>query len=138
MIKDLVHRLAIEHTVKPQAFADSQGSALEGASIDIVGFRRIAFAVSLGDISAAGITVTFEGQKEDDNWEAISNDDLISDDNLTDLAEIAEDDDDTIHTFGLAVAEYKAVRAKVDSGTNDGAGDLAVLVMKQKKYDEPV
>jgi len=136
MIKDLVHRLEVEHTIEPRAFTDSQTA--DGETVGITGFRRVMFIVSLGAISAAGITITFEGQNIDDSWDVLDDDDLVSDDDVADLNEIAADDDETEHTFGLKVGKYKAVRAKVDADTESGAGDLAVLVAKAKKYDEPV
>jgi len=134
VIKDLYNRLAVENTIIPQEFTDSD--EVTGETVDIVGFRRIAIAVQLGSLTDDGITVTLEGQDEEDNWEEIDNDDLIGD--IEDLEEIGDSDDETIHKFGLKTGKYQAVRAVVDAATNDGAGDLSVTVLKAKKYDEPV
>lgn len=136
MIKDLANRLEIENSIIPQSFTNSDTQ--DGSIIDIVGFRRVAIAVELGSLSADGITITLRGQLADDSWEDISNDDLISDSDLTDLDTIAFADDEVIHKFGLATADYQAVRVNVDADTDSGAGDLSAVVLKYKKYDEPV
>lgn len=136
MIKDLANRLEVENTIIPQSFTDTDTAT--GATVDIVGFRRVAFAVELGSLSAAGITITLQGQDADGDWEDIAETDLISDSALSDIETIAASDDETIHKFGLKTANYQALRANVDADTDSGAGDLAVSVLKYKKYDEPV
>ena len=134
MIKDLYNRLEVENTIIPQEFTDTDD--VTGETVDIVGFRRIAIAVQLGSLTADGITVTLQGQDEDDNWQDIDNDDLIGD--IGNLEEIEAANDEAIHKFGLKTGKYQAVRAVVDADTESGAGDVAVTVLKAKKYDEPV
>ncbi len=136
MLHDLVNSLAIENTIIPQSFTNSDTAT--GADVDITGFRRVAFVVELGSLSAAGISITFEGKDADDAYTELDDDDLISDDAMSDITEIAADADETVHTFGLKTGGYKAVRAKVDADTDSGAGDLSVAVAKMSKYDEPV
>ncbi len=136
MMHDLAHGLEIENTIIPQSFTDTDTET--GSDVDITGFRRVAFVVELGSLSAAGITITFEGKDADDNYTELDDDDLVSDDELSDLEEIAAGDDETVHIFGLKAGGYKAVRAKVDADTESGAGDLAVAVAKMSKYNEPV
>lgn len=136
MIKDLANSIVVENTIIPQAFTDTDTAT--GATVDIVGFREVVFAVELGALSAAGVSITLQGQDQEDSWEAIDSGDLISDSALTDIETIAADADQTVHKFGLATAKYKAVRANVDADTDSGAGDLAVSVIKSNKYDEPV
>ncbi len=136
MIKDLANRIEVENTILPQAFTDTDTAT--GSTIDIVGFRRVAFAVELGALSAAGITITLQGQDTEGSWEDIAEADLVSDSALSDIETIAADADQTVHKFGLKTADYQALRANVDADTDSGAGDLAVSVLKYKKHDEPV
>lgn len=136
MIHDLAQDIKIANTILPQAFTNSDTAT--GSTVNITGFRSAVFAVELGALSASGISITLQGQDEDGDWEDIDNGDLISDSDITDLDEIAAADDEVIHKFGLATANYQALRANVDADTASGAGELAVSIVAGNYFDEPV
>ena len=136
MIHDLASDIKIANTILPQAFTDTDTAT--GSTIDITGFRSVVLAVELGALSADGITVTLQGQDTSGSWEDIAEADLVSDSALSDIETIAASDDETVHKFGLATADYQAVRAKVDADTDSGAGDVAVSVIAGNSYNEPV
>lgn len=135
MIRDLVNGLKVEQTVYPQGLL-ADGADITGESVNIVGFRRVAFAVLVGDYTSGEAAVTLQGQDEDGDWEAIDSGDIIED--ISVLADIDNDQEESVLTFGLKTGKYQALRAIVDSGTGDGILDIAIAVLKSSKYNEPV
>lgn len=105
------------------------GAGDETDIIDMAGYEAVAFLVVVGDIGAAGLTVT--AQQSDDAF--VADEDDLEDGEVT----IADADDDLVAIIDIGKPAKRYVRLAMVPGANDCDVD-AVIALKYRARNVPV
>ena len=130
MMKDLVNRIDLEETVEYQTIATDGDTT--GDAVEVVGFRGVAVVALVGDITDGDFEITIEAREEEGgDWQEVGEDGLVG------TFETIEGGVEGNQKVGLKGSYYE-IRAEVTAANTTDGGDLGVVVVKSRAYDEPV
>ena len=129
-MKDLVNRIDLEETVEYQTI--SADGDTTGDAVEVVGFRGVAIVALVGDITDGDFEITIEAREEESgDWQEVAQDDLVG------SFETIESGTEDNQKVGLKNSYYE-IRAEVTAANTTDGGDIGVIVLKNRAYDEPV